>query len=196
MAWSAVSATQPPARLALTGQIWSRKVDVPLRPDAALARELPRLATADTQTMECATSDERHAAVALAGGFLAPGLSFWVRGDGGSERAVTASSFDPDCGAGLSGHGHAGPPPAREELPPSLVQRLSPGGLASNPEGQLVVELETRGNEILDVTVEAGSEQRRHCVEEALWSARLPDKLNDGRQRGRQVYQLRFAPAP
>ena len=195
MAWSAVSTTRPPARLALTGRIWSRKVDIPLRPDADLARELPWLATADTDTMECATSGERHAAVALAGGFLAPRLLFWVSGGGHSDRSVTGS-FGPDCGAGLSGSGHGDPPPAREELPPSLVKGLSPCGLGANPDGQVVVKLETQGNEILDVAVQGAGEQRGHCAEEALWNARLPDKFNDGGRRGRQVYQLRFAPSP
>lgn len=195
VAWTAVSATRPPARLALSGRIWRRKVRIPLRPDAALARELPRLATADTQTMECATSDQRHAAVARASGFLAPRLLFWVSGAGHRERSGM-DSFGSECSAGLSGHGGAVRPPPREELPPAVAKVLSPCGLAPNAAGQVVAKVETQDDEILDVAVEGAADRQRDCAAEALWNARLPDEFNREGARGRQVYELRFAPAP
>lgn len=118
--WSAISQSPPPPRLALAGQVWSRRVELPLWPDATLARELPRLATADGETMACAASGEHHAAVALAGGFLAPGLVFWVPGAGEIENFGTSGS-DSDCSGGLSGSSRAAPPPPRQDLPGALI---------------------------------------------------------------------------
>ncbi|HSS40610.1 MAG TPA: vWA domain-containing protein, partial [Polyangia bacterium] len=194
--WSAISPTAPPRRLALTGQIWSRKVDLPLRPDVSLSRELPRLATADDQTMNCSTT-AHHERVALAGGFLAPGLVFWIPGTG-DGFATGVGGIDPDCSAGFSGGGTGPRPPERQELPRALVEAMPRCGLAARPDGAVVAKIETQRNEILDVGIEAPGgvdSGRRRCIEEALWTSLLPEAFNSGRW-GRELYVLRLTALP
>jgi hypothetical protein len=191
--WSDVSPTPPPTRLALTGQIWSRKVELRLRPDAALARELPRLATADDHMMNCEASGE-HRSVALAGGFLAPGLVFWVPGTGDAE-SIGVGSFDFPCSDGISGGRSGFHTPELEELPRALLDAMSPCGLVVRPDGGIVAKIETQHSEILDVAVEGAGERQRQCAEEALWNVRLPEKFNQ-RRWWRQEYKLGLAIAP
>lgn len=194
LAWSAVSPTVPPRRLALTGQIWSRKVELHLRPDAELARELPRLATADDETMNCSTSGEGHRRLALERGFLAPGLVFWVPGSGGAET-IGAGGFLSHCSGGLSGHGKAPRPPDREALPQALIEALLPCGLVVSVDRTIVAKVETQRDEVLDVAIKGASAAQQRCAEEALWSGRLPETFNKGRW-GREAYEVGLAPAP
>jgi hypothetical protein len=191
--WFGVAPTAPPRRLALTGWIWSRKVDLRLRPDASLARELPRLVTADDETMSCSASAE-HRSVALASGFLAPGLVFRVPGTGDAV-GIGGGGFEPDCSNAVSLDSIAAHTPDRDELPRAVVEAVLPCGLVVDPHGGIVARIETQRNEILDVVIEGADERRRGCAAEALWSSHLPEKFNLERWR-LEAYSARLTIAP
>jgi hypothetical protein len=191
--WSGISTMRPPNRLELTGWIWSRKVRLSIRRDAAFERRMPRLATSEDMLMEC--QDGRHQRRnALAEAFAIPGLMFWASGSGEREPYGSGGIDYPGCLAGSSGGGSfdSGPPPRPEDLVPELGPLLDRCAVTPDPSGTIRVEIETDQQEILDVMVEGGDEAVRHCVEEGLWAARLPPTFNV--KRSRESYRFRFAP--
>ena len=192
--WSGQSEKPPPGRLSLVGWVWANKLDLPLRPDPVFERRLPRLATSQGELVSCHPS-ERHRKVALADGFLAPGLVFWVSGTGEMEEVGQGGSGG-DCeeGATLGGRGTATPRP-RQALAPELLTSMQTCGLVPDPAGGLRVEVETQGNEILDVAVAGGDAEPRRCAEEGLWALPLPDDFNHDYWK-RERYLLAFSYSP
>jgi hypothetical protein len=93
----------------------------PRQRDPALERILPRVATATAgRTVPC-KDPKPHRRRALAEGFLAPGLAFWVPGSGDANDLVSSGSTNgPDCGGPEVGYGRGRPgrPRPREEFAP------------------------------------------------------------------------------
>ena len=79
-----------------------------------------------------------------------------------------------------------------QDLGPEIAPLLARCAVSADPAGTLRVEVETDGQEILDVTVEGGDEPARRCLEEGLWATRLPATFNE--KHSRETYRLTFAP--
>jgi len=187
---SGFSTTRPPARLAIVGWIWGKKVAMALQRDPSFERMLPRIGTSDN-LMECHASDA-HAQRALREGFLAPGLRFWVPGSGDVDESFSAVSDD-GCARGVwRGRGTGSPMPKLADLPPDVDKALEPCHLVRRAKGTLRVKLETFGIEIVDVTSDGGDAEDRRCAEEALWAVALPDDFNQ-RRWGRTEYAFAVA---
>jgi hypothetical protein len=193
------SSRWPPQHLSITGWIWGRKVQVEAQRDPALERILPRVATATAgRTVPC-KDPKPHRRRALAEGFLAPGLAFWVPGSGdASDLFSSGSTNGPDCDGPEVGYGHGrqGRPRPREELAPLVREPLAPCGVAPGEKGTIRVKVEAQASEILDVTVVGAPDEERRCIEEAIWSMTLPDDFDHwGQKYQRKEYSLVLARA-
>lgn len=189
--WSGLSVTRPPTRLALTGWVWGKKVKLSIRPDRAFERRLPRLANSEESLMECQPTT-RHEKDALREGFLTQELTFWVPGSGEVEQEGSGGIPYP-CFGGSGGGGTAGPPAKPQDLLPQIGKALDPCGLVPDPAGRIQAKVETNGEEILDVAIEGGDEQDRHCLDEALWGLSLPADFNSKDFWSRTDYALTFS---
>jgi hypothetical protein len=195
--WGGFSSRWPPQHLSITGWIWGRKVQVEAQRDPALERILPRVATATARRIIPCKDPKPHRRRALAEGFLAPGLAFWVLGSGDGSNVVSFGSTDePDCEVSEVGYGrgHLGPPP-REDFAPLVREPLAPCGVAPSEKGTIRVKVEAQASEILDVSVEGAPDEGRRCIEEAIWSMTPPDDFDRWRQQYlRTEYSLMLAP--
>ncbi len=193
--WEGFSTRRPPESLALTGWIWGKKIELRVPRDAAFERSLPRIATArGTHRIDC-KSPRSHRARALAEGFLAPALAFWVAGSGDS-RDLVSSAMNDDCwelgdpgGSFSGGRGSVSMP--RDDLTPRAGEALAACGLVPTATGAVRATVEFERGEVLDVSVEGGPDDRRRCAEEALWAIELPDDF-DRWAPERQVRALRL----
>jgi hypothetical protein len=178
---SVFSTKPPPGRLAITGFVWGKKIEIHFQRDPSFERLLPRIATSDGDLMECHASDD-HLRRALRERFLAPGLRFWLSGSGDTDELTWGSSgsYDP-CGGGASGGGIGPRLPKPDELPPDTAAALDRCHLVRSASGTLRVKVETYGVEVVDVYTEGGHAEDRRCAEEALWAVALPDDFNQHR---------------
>jgi hypothetical protein len=188
--WSGVSTIPPPDRLELTGWIWSKKLRMSIHRDPPFERRLARLALSEDTLMDC-ENGRRHRKDALAQGFAVPGLMFWAAGSGEREQ-YGYGGIDPGCLEGSSGGGSRGAPRVPQDLVPEIAPLLDRCAVSAAPAGTIRVEVETDGQEILDVTVEGGDQPVRDCLEEGLWADRLPPTFNE--HYPSTTYRLRFAP--
>jgi hypothetical protein len=189
LTWGGFSSRSPPQHLSITGWIWGRKVQAEAQRDPALERSLPRVSTATAgRTLPC-KDPKPHRQRALAEGFLAPGLAFWVPGSGdGSDLVSFGPGDDTDCdppGSGMHGSGHRWVPRPRDELAPLVREWLAPCGVAPSEKGTIRVKVEAQASEILDVSVDGAPDEARRCIEEAIWSMTLPGDFD----RWAQIYR-------
>jgi hypothetical protein len=189
--WSGIATIPPPNRLELTGWIWSKKVRLSIGRDLAFERRLARLAVSEDRLTEC-EDGRRLRKDALAQGFVIPSLMFWVAGSGEREPSGYGGIPDPGCFGDFGGIGTGGAPPKPQDLVPEIAPLLDRCDVRPDPTGTIRIEVETDQQEILDVAVEGGDESVRRCMNEGLWSARLPATFNQ--QHSRESYRLRFAP--
>jgi hypothetical protein len=95
---------------------------------------------------------------------------------------------------GSGGRGGSWPAagPKRDELPPELLAAARRCGSDS-----MRAKIETQRNEILDVTIEGGSDAQRRCASDAIWAFQLPAKFNAHPYFWRlQTYDVVPSPAP
>jgi hypothetical protein len=178
--WSGFSRTAPPTRLALVGQAAGRTVQIRLKPDPLLEAQLPRLANSEWDIVQC-LSVPHHSRYALAAGFLAPDLEFWVPGakEPDEEEGNSSGGFDTSCNAdGMGGWG-SGAAPLHGPFP-EVAELLKPCGLVISALGKSRVTVETRSSEILDIATSGLDRAKKSCVEEALWGLDLPSDFNHG----------------
>jgi hypothetical protein len=195
VAWSGVSTRPPPARLAIAGWLWGKRVELGVAADAGLQRILPRVATSDSNLMDCVSSD-RHAKRALAEGFLAPGLELRVPGSGDIENVGVAGGDGSNCGPPVVHGGGRVVAPAPSDLPHGIFVALEACHLLEAENAAIRVKLETYGDEIVDVAVQGASTEERRCAEEALWATALPEDFNGRMPWVRKDYTLGLSVNP
>jgi hypothetical protein len=178
-AWMGYSRARPPDRLRLSGQAEGRLIEVDLARDPEFDAQLVRLANSQLDVLRC-LPENQHARRALASGFLAPGLEFWVSGADSTEGVSGTTYGHYTCGGteGTVGRGLDMPPAnsAVTDMPAVLRSCTNDAPVR----GPVAIWVESRSSEILDVGITHSDPALRHCVEEALWAIDLPLDFNDG----------------
>lgn len=177
--WSGFSRTPPPKRLLLIGQAMGRAIRLTLEADPELNAQMPRLA-ASLDEIRCLAASQRTR-YALAAGFLAPPLEFWVPGTNVSNEGgeISSGGGDDGCDPNAMGGWATGVGPAYERFP-DVATLLKPCGIRIDERGKLEVSIETESAEILNVISTGSDTKTRACTEEAIWSLNLPEDFNHG----------------
>jgi hypothetical protein len=200
ISWRGLMGKPPPRSWRITGWVWGKKLEVRPTVDPVLQRRLPRLLATEDETTRCDEGSLDLGPAGLRGGFLSPDLVFWVPGAGVSELPGRLAMDGGDCvhekmaplGGGVRGGSWPAAGPKRDELPRELSSSARRCGSDS-----MRAKIETQGNEILDVTVEGGSDDQRRCAAEAIWAFQLPAKFNAHPYFWRlQTYDVLLSPAP
>ncbi|HTM21074.1 MAG TPA: hypothetical protein VL172_11215 [Kofleriaceae bacterium] len=200
-------ADAPASGWALHGRLWSRPVTIPLRSDAAGARELAAFAFGDGIAESLPEAGAR--ALAVRAGVVSAYTSLlardpaaaptgcpeaWGLGLRGTSSTCICSSYSVSshCGIhGTIGHGSTlgGEPPDRpsliaEALRPDAARCAGAAGLAG-----IALDVEATGDEIVDVAVTGAAPRVAACVAEAAWQLELASAYFD---LAHQHYQVAF----
>jgi hypothetical protein len=175
--WSGYSRLPPPARLVLSGQAMGRIIHTTVEVDHAFEQQLSRLANSEYEVNRC-LGERNHHRVALASGFLAPSLEFFVSGrkPTSSDEEVMYNSRNSSCGYGRDGGWQSGGGITRDNpIPdcrhhPIIENALKSCHLVARQKGTINATIEVRTAEVLDVAVVGKPKTAVACATEALWS--------------------------
>jgi Vault protein inter-alpha-trypsin domain/von Willebrand factor type A domain len=181
--WSQGTRADTPAELQLSAALWSDRVRLQLRPDAALAPAIAAFGFG-AQLFEVLTEAEQMTLARL-GRVVSPVTSYLaiepgvrpskigLPAGGGTGWGTIGTGRYGTIGQGIGGGGT----PALPDLAALIDQRPC---LRAHPAGdaEVQLEVETTRDEIVDVSVLAGAGPLAACLVEATWAVRLDARFD------------------